>query len=389
MLRRQCETGSWRLSPPRVNNFPNGGAKKMAKSTANKKKKEETINGVTMSKVHLAHVTQVALQQGVLTEGQAVTTPPQVIVAKLSEHFSKLPLEELGDCDNCNGKSPIPPSPQALDRCAFCGFDEEGNPLPEPEKPKAPLAVVPLAPAAKVDDLQTSSSLITEAVLNEQVAEVQRLKVAGAAAYWQLGRSIAIIYESQSWRQRNDKDGKPKYKNWEGFCDIELGMSPPNAYAAMDVATKFTPEQVALYGAKKLSFIVTMPESEHQAMLEETKEDSTRGTADKVRKRIKEKGYVRPPRAPAGHKPRGGARPGAGRTAEKVTIANIVGKQTVKAYKMPSTRSWDPKDLVRAKKIGDVPFCERQLLNGVTERITLLDDDQGLKFLIEIKQDKE
>lgn len=364
-------------------------------ATKGAKKTEKVVDGVKMSKVRRTHLIAAAERAGVVAAGSGASLDTEALVHLVTAKYASLPMDDQGECGVCDGVCDA-----REDRCPYCTADENDEQLPEDPadavvaeakpKGKAQLAVVPKQ-AIVVDDLKPSSSLVTERELDEKIAKIQKLVGEGAAVYWEMGRAIKDLYDGQQWKLRtNAEDGKPKYKSWDAFCHHELHMSPPSAYSAMDVSAKYTVDQVRTFGSTKLSIIVRAPEEAQGELLDDAKSKTAKELTEKVQKIKKDKGHVRPARSGKAHQGAAGGAGGRKSKGDKITVAQMLGRVTVKAYKKPPTRNYDEKDLVRAKRFADVPFGRRELANGVVETITLVENGAGeWQFVIEIKQEEE
>lgn len=221
------------------------------------------------------------------------------------------------------------------------------------------------------DDTTTKSSAIrTERDLDAAVAEVHRLKGEGALAYRHIGEfMMKHIYGPQLWKLRTE-GGKPRYKNVDAFCNDELGMSPQHAWKLMDVARNFTDAQVKAFGTTKLGLLLEAPKEE-QSKIQKRMEAGELTTKREVEKEVRKanKGLVGKERKNRHGKTGASARlgtAGTGASTKAITVAKILGLQTVKLFKKPANvKKFDPKELDRAKKIGDVPFGFLELTNEV------------------------
>jgi hypothetical protein len=75
---------------------------------------------------------------------------------------------------------------------------------------------------------------------------------------WESGVEVARIHDGDLWKTRLlGKD--PQYKTFKAFCGAELGISHTHAYNLIEIAKKFTREQVEQIGISKLSIILQLP----------------------------------------------------------------------------------------------------------------------------------
>lgn len=226
------------------------------------------MGGVDLAVVNREHITRVMedLHLEVDDDDEVKT-----LVARLSLHFSNTcDDEQVVPCDCCGGLSD-----RELDACPFCGEDDNtSSSSSESEEP----AGSALAPQSKGGAMETGMTKVNgkgsgllsgqrnEGDLDKAVHEVQRLKADGAAAYWRIGGAVRRIYDSQLWKQRNDEQGKPRYKGFDAFCSTELGITPQHAYSLIGVSKEFSEADVRKWGSTKLGLILQAPR-EDQKML--------------------------------------------------------------------------------------------------------------------------
>jgi hypothetical protein len=362
------------------------------------------------------------------TDGYAVE---QIGVA-LFTHFEKTTAaKDAIVCDYCLGVS----SPEAGDRCPYCGTDDaelqadaasesvaqsvpKGQDVPTDEPSEKPAKKTKAAKKSSTTvaaaDKETTkeekdteahmdtthangasttkglaktkgtSGKLTVAELDKAVSEVERLKSAAAGSYWQLGRKILEVYTATLWKLRLTDDGKQRYKGFEAFCHHEFKMSHTHAYKLMDVAKKFSEEDVSRFGTTKLGLLLQAP-PENQGEIEKKIRSgaSTKQVKEAVGKSRKEKGFKKP-----GGKGRKQETKATGRAPEKITIASIEGRKTVKLYAKPaSMRNVDFNELKRAKKIGDIPFGRLELANDVVMYISIQDHNGELVAVVDTRRE--
>lgn len=366
----------------------------MAKASA-AKALADTVEGVRMGKVNLGHLEGVLKARKVeLTEGLSA----EEFVKLAARHFrDTVPKEDVGTCDTCKGKSDM-----KLEACPYCGLvDDEGNPEPGDEdeelegdefektvaEPQA--AIVPAAQALPSTDLKASSTLVTERELDELVREIHQLKGATAIGGFLIGRKVGEIYDGQMWKLRTEDGKTPRYRTFESFCNAELGIGHTHAYDLMDVSKKYTEDQVRAFGTKKLSIIIKAPPEDQPALLADLeKGDGRKALEEKVKKLKQDKEYVRPTRNP---KTGGGRKGTAGnKRVQRVDVESLFGRVTVKLFKKPADKVYDPKKLTRARKIGDLPHGEMTLSNGVVQKFLVTEDGSGdWKLIVETRADDE
>jgi hypothetical protein len=368
-----------------------------------KANKLETVSGVLLAKVEEKHLREVMADAKIAAgEKEAVAD----LVERLATRYAELPESVLGACDTCKGVSPL-----ALPVCAFCGVGEEPKPVlavvPD-VKEEPPASVVEADEAEFLKSPITGQKLVkvkkekapivearpssnwTEQDLDVRVAEVYRFKGDAAAGQWDVGRVVHEIYVENLWQLRLQKGGKPRYKTWESFVLQELKMSHPNVKLLMDVSQAYSREQVHALGTHKLGLTMTLPPEDRPRLLAAIEGGATkREVEEEVRRTKKEKGFRRPNRespnpkaaAQAGTVAKGstGRKP----REEKVTVAQITGKTTVKLYKKPaSMKNIDMNSLVRAKRHSDVPWAMHKLSNNVQQSFMISEDGAGFWTLV-------
>lgn len=365
----------------------------------------------------------------------------QVAVALCTFYEKHTAKKSIVQCDYCLAKSS-----DDLSACPFCGTTDDE--LAEPAATPPPVVQTPVAqtasavqdvpskvpgakpastkktktakgnntPAKPVDEptqkeeaqMQTQTngsssnkglaktagskgSKLTVAVLDKAMQDVEQLKSAAAGSYWQLGRKILEVYDAQLWKLRTTKDDKGKetarYKGFEAFCHHELKMSPTHAYKLMDVAKKFTEKDVSKFGATKLGLLLQAPPEDQPKIEQKIRAGaSTKEVKSDVHKARKQKGFKKP-----SGKGRKQETKSTGRAAEKITIASIEGRKTIKLYvKPPSLRNLDfssSTEMKRAKKLGDIPFGRLELANDVVIYITIQDHNGELVAVADTRRE--
>lgn len=368
--------------------------------------RRNAISGFDVSKLDRVRILKACESVGVPGVGE---TTEQIALA-LFAHYEALPLERKIRCDTCHGIGD-----QNDDECPYCGatqgtmlVDEqrakEGSPVQAEVQPIREATTMTTAAAGTEDtkkkktngaskstalakdDTKASSEIRTERELDVAVNEVQILKGEGAAAAWRLGAKIAEIHTAQLWKLRSEKkengDVKPRWSTFEAFCNTELNMTPKNATLLMDVANNYTIDKVKAFGPHKLGLMLQAPPEDRPDLEDKLKKGAThRELKKEVQKVKKAKGYTRESRAKDG---RGGAsadtkkREKQVKKAQAITVANIIGTETVKLYKKPATlKDLDFKALTRAKRIGDQPFGRHELSNGVVQFYTVQETPAG------------
>lgn len=190
------------------------------------------------------------------------------------------------------------------------------------------LAVVPPAPVAKREGA---------ARLDAAVEEIKSLDRGFGAASWLVAQRVAKLDEEQLWKLRVDEKGAPVYRNFEAFALKELRMTREYASAMRKIYVRFTKDQFEQLGPTRLRLIIQAPEDEQEELLERAKKNET--PVGELAKEVKEK------RKKAGMKPSGGKRKPREESG-KITVASVLGKQTVAILQKPAKKGDKPEPVV-------------------------------------------
>lgn len=370
------------------------------------------ISGVLLAKVNRDHLIKVMKVEKIEFEKDDEIGALTVIARA---HFEKnTPDDNLAQCDTCGGISP-----DRLDACPYCG--EGGEDGGEAQQPKA--AAEPEAPKTEVVETKTtpakqkkgkeatmggeSTALATTKKKNGTngtaahapivkvdtkeldtiVADIKRLKVEGAALAWQLGKRVLDVYKAGLWKNRTEGE-KQSYKSFEQFCNKELDMTPAHAYSLMDVAEHFDEQKVREFGSTKLSLVLQAPPAAQPKLLKQVEQGAAVRDLKKEVSSIKKKtGHRREQRA--GSKPNRNTAAASKARSEKaakakkeITVAKLLGRETVKMFCKPTTKNFEEKDLKPAKKLGDVPWGRLELANGVVQEFFIQGGGDGAIKLV-------
>jgi len=370
------------------------------------KRRRNAITGILVDKLDRATMVKTCRAMG--WEVLPDSTDEQLSVFIFMKLRTTPAPDDLLDCDNCGGSS----SEKGFASCPYCKDDEPAPAVPagqpqnkkEPASPKgvfgkapkeeAPepmttpteaaatkqtsLATTPKsAPVATVTPISNDLAKFKESDLDKAVAEVQKLKSDASEDMHRLGQKIAEIHDKQLWKLRTE-DGKPRYKSIESFIHEELGMTPQNAYRLLDTSKAYTPEQVRSFGTTKLGLILQAPEKDRPALEKAMKDGASKRALEKeVRKANKGKKEVvrRNKEKPV---KKGNAKVAGGKPS--ITVASILGTQTVVAYKKGAMEG-DKKTWTRAKRVADLPTGILVMENDVVLTTTLVEHTDGtLKF---------
>lgn len=394
-------------------------------TTGKKAKKEDNRSeGVLLSKLKTASLLAACKHYGVSAEtDQKGGQRDELLVLRLAGHFKDKHEGELIECDVCEGLSPEDAPGGA---CPFCGTVDDGEsreqaavePTTETrvsaakdakghepaaksgEKEKETmtsaaktangaakkkgthLAVVPPAAVSKVAPV---GKLATTETLDAAIAEVIRLKAQASSSTWELGARIRVIFDGQLWKQRLVEDGSaPRFKGFDPFCTHELGITPTYAYKLMDISKNFGEADVRKFGTSKLGLLLMAPAEDRPGIKDKIEKGaSKREIAEVVKETRKKRGVTK---RETGRK----AMPaGTGRKSEKITVANVIGRKTIKMFKKPESRKADPSTWVRARRLADVPWGRMELENGVVQYFAMQESASGeLQLVVETRREE-
>lgn len=318
---------------------------------------------------------------------------PEQLAVALAGYFEglKLPDDDKTECEECLGVAP-----DEFEDCPFCGCNGEVDPddaedeevvatadsepaiEPEPKNGKVAKAEKKAeAETALVKPVVHQGEVLTEKNLDEEIAEVQRLRTAELSSHWALCQKIRQLHESRLWTLRLEK-GKQRWSTWESFCLGELNMTPVAALSYVEVAKNSTEKQVVKLGTSK-AYLLLKAAPEDRKGLEEKIDKGEIKTARELKTHVKESRAKAGDRLLDNPQKRGGAKGAKKKNAKlakakaatdagKLTISQILGKSTVPLYKKPPSLRGvtDFTTLKRAMKVGDTPIGKLELQNEVT-----------------------
>ena len=231
-----------------------------------------------------------------------------------------------------------------------------------------------------------SAALAGVQQLDADVAEVIRLNRGVCAGSWLLAQKVSEISESQRWKLRLDEQGKVKYRTFEDFARVELQMAPNYARDMQKIYVRFTQDVFEKIGPSKLRLVLQAPADQQEEVLEKIKDSVTpkRALAAEVQER----------RAKAGLKTSRGEKtkapekkPAAEQEKGKLTVAAIIGRQTVKLFKKPEKKG---EETSRAKRLADRPYGHIDLGNDTRCWIEVTADAAGeLVLKLDIRRIEE
>lgn len=329
-------------------------------------------------------------------------------VKALANHFVKADAErkpgedwELVKCSTCGGSSP-----STLEACPFCGDEDEAE-IVEPKNKKGQ-AIVKVGEAAIVpsDKLKTSPQpaivvQFTEGDLDVAVEEIKRCITSAAVSTYALGLKLLHVFNGELWRQRNTKEGKPAYKGFKAFVEAEIQLSTDQVYRIMEVAQKFTEEQVRKFGVTVLSEMLVLPKGTRETMVKQLEAgqipNTKRGVAAEV-SRIRAEQQLPPAtdRLGASKEAKGSTardtskatKASAAASAEKpkvITVALQPGKTRIPLMAKKAKKSEEDRP---AKRLGDMPCAVVELRNGVRIHFSVVANAAGhLELIQDVRRD--
>lgn len=319
------------------------------------------------------------------------------------------PGEEVGDPPDAaddggnpgDEEEPAPPAPAPVvaehpttgqplvdKKAAKAARDAEkaaGKAAAKEEAKKAPVQdATGSAVTAIVESKVDPAVLASVEQLDRDVAECRRLARGMAAGSWLFAHKVAEISESQRWKLRLDDKGKVRYRTFEDFAKAELEIGREYARDLQKIAVRFTKDVFEAVGPSKLRFVLRAPEEEQAEVLNAIKEKGlgTRATQEEVEKRRAKKGF----------KTSRGEKAKSRKPAEKgkITVANILSKHTIRAFKKPDRRLAEGEAPVRAKRLADRPYASLPLGNDVTLWVECTTDGAGeVIFKFDIRRNED
>jgi hypothetical protein len=359
--------------------------------------------GVAKAEVMLRHARAMKLD----VDGSETADQLSVI---LSVHYeTTLKKDDLAACDGCGGVGDA-----NLDECPFCGSrGAVGSEVPagfSPAKAEstntARAGQEVTAPSSKVKEDEkgtknmstamvkagkngapaggamtlaggATGSKMAVAALDQAVEKAKQLVKQTVVSWVQLGSLVASIRDQGLWKQRlSGVNGKQAYATFEKFCAVELQMSPTLALNAMSVSKQFSDAEIARVGITKLALALKAPEEDRERIVDKVKSGATKREVEKeVRAAQKKAGKT----SNEGKKTEAAtkARQANAAAKAKVTVVDMLGKQTVKLYARPTSKEAmaalveNPKEAKRAKNLGHEPFGFHQLVNGVRQEFSV------------------
>jgi hypothetical protein len=235
--------------------------------------------------------------------------------------------------------------------------------------------------------------------LDDAVKDVLEAKASTFVSSIELGTKILDINVRQLWKLRVDAKGKAKYTSFDAFLHHELKISDSMAYSLMGMARKYGNDAAARkIGATKFTLILKAPPEDREALKQDAVDNnlSKRELEKKVQDAKKKRGYTgETEKARAGAKgaeakaaKKAAAQKAVERQSDKITIAVVEGRKTVKLYAKPaSLRNLDMNDLKRAKTLDAMPFGRFELGNETVLYLSIQKTDQGLVSVLDFRRE--
>lgn len=357
------------------------------------------------NKIDAKKVKVQVLKKWLKEEGLATDGTKTELIERMAKHQAK--SENLADCDDCGAASDAD-----LPECPYCGVagmdeTEESEPK-EQSEPKEPES----EDSEEEQHEEPVTELVevpTEAELDEAIARVRERQRDAVVSYWRIGQELQVIFEKRLYVTRKSPEtGAPLYKNWGQFTQAELGMSGTTAYKVLEVAVMFDERTIAEVGVTKLGLIAKLDEGERQRLLESgAANQPVSKLQQEVAAKLKARGGRATPtnsqRAGKGRGFRGGAaaaqkgtaasaksraaKAAKDKPASQVTVAQILGRTTIKLFASKLGRPKKGQEQQRAKSIESGPVGTEQLVNGVVVVYRVVRQATGLALVVERKRE--
>lgn len=290
-------------------------------------------------------------------------------------------------------KAAPPPVAPAEEAPALEASQAPQAPLVAPEEPASVPTPDPTPEEPPQASLQAPGvvALEQEAMLDEFVQRVQRLKERAAVSIWELGNALHQAHQSGIWQARTKPNGQRRYLAWGDFTEHELGISQGYAHRLMHVAVQYTSEQVERLGAHKLYITLQVPKESRAALLEAAEQGATRQKlgemADEIGRQpvdvlAESEGDTddsddnTDDAAPASSKRRhGGTRDGAGRPVSKVTVSALLKRVEIPLHCGSSKKR-------PARSLDDNPQATERMINGVLQQYFITKNPDGTLVLV-------
>lgn len=378
--------------------------------------RRNAISGVVVAKVDRKNL--IAFLKESKIEHEKDDTNEALSVLAFNYFHENTPTDDQVQCDDCFGISSI-----KLDACPYCGVKGEVEakaPEAAPQTTSEPVAAKSETKSTKESTAMTTTEPTTSKKnglakpskkkadaapppapvdskdLDQAVQNIQGHIAEGATAMWKAGKELIKVYAPQLWKQRTvveDNKIKQTHKTFESFCTKEIGVTPNHAYGLMDVAEHFTEEQVLRFGTSRLTLVLQAPEKEQPKLLKQVEQGASwRDVKKEVTALKKKTGHRRPTRKGASKGNRDTTAATKAREEKRakakttqVTVAKLLGRETVKLFCKPSGKV-DPKDYKPAKKMGDLPWGKLEMVNGIEEEFFLQAGGDGSWKLVVVRK---
>ena len=331
----------------------------------------------TEKKFDASKVELKALDAGLKVAGLNRLGTKEDRIKRMTEHFATAKKADLILCDVCGGLST-----EKFSQCPFCGT---GDPEPEAKKDEPKGKTEPKADKKdekKVEPKGKSKLALAEASkalskysvadLDKSVGEIVKLQRDAIRCTHSLGVTIKDNFDKELWKLRVDPKGGACYQNVREFWRNEFGYSHTYCYQLMDIAAKFSQDDVEKVGPAKLHLIMQAPEAAQPKLLESARKgeqtvDQLKKAIDKIKDRTK-----------------GTSGPKATEKSGRVTVGLTPGRKTLP---MLSRVKDGEGGYVPAKKIEDNPWLEYELSNSMRLRVVVSKNPAGeLVAVVEFKR---
>lgn len=227
--------------------------------------------------------------------------------------------------------------------------------------------------------------------LDRSLERIRVLKATAAASVWALGQELRDVREKKLWKFRLTAKGKAMYTSFDQFCEQEARLSSTHAYSLIEIAENFSEQEVGEFGTSKLTLLLKVAPEDRPALKETAKKSSKRALAKEVATVVRERGGAKkknPKHSEAAKKGAAAKHSASASKGDKITVAAIEGRKTVKLYAKPeSIRNIDWKSLRRAKTIDAQPFGKLELGNEVSMLFAIVKTDDGLDLVVNIRRE--
>ncbi len=297
---------------------------------------------------------------------------------RLDAYFREIrgSIEDIVQCETCGGFSDA-----TLPECPYCGDNEPvvyGDAKKKESNDTQKPATEGGNDAAEIDIADQTQIVFTEEDLDLSVDRVNKHARLTALEILKLGRAFKHIHDKQLWKLRTDEHGKQKYLTFKSFCAAELTRSFKYVYMLMHVAENYTEEQIKDFGISKLAIGLQIPREQREKFLEDGRDETQRSLSQRAREmrdELENKDVPKLPPPPPD---------------KSVTVAMIMGAQTLPMWRRPTKPGKVSARTVPAKKLEDSPWTKLQLENNVMLYIRMTRNKNGeLEAIVEARRGQD